>query len=257
VVFEDGFEEGMAWSTTGSWSRTQGGIPNQAYPTYVALAPDDNTGGVLPAAPSGDWFAWFGTAQGNYMGEQDPSDTSLSGGTSTEAQFGGLISPEISVPSTGSYVLDFKTWFEIESVNPNEESGYDIMTVAVENVSTGEVFELASLNPYVDPELENREAIPFTSGGFNRRPIVSPVTLDLAAYSGLTIRVLYEFDTIDTLYNGFRGWIIDDVLVQESASGGGPALGPSLLDTSRAGEVIGVRCETGICLLPKDTTPRR
>jgi hypothetical protein len=256
VVFEDGFEEGLAWSTSGFWNRTQGGIPNQAYPTYVTSAPDDESGGVLPSEPSGDWFAWFGTAQGNYMGEQDPLDSPLSGGLSTEPQWGELISPSISVPGSGSYVLDFKTWFEVESENPNE-FGFDIMTVAVEVVSSGEIFELARLNPSVDPELENRAAIPFTSGGFNRRPIVSPVTLDLSEYAGLTIRILYAFDTIDELYNGFRGWVIDDVLVQASASGGGPALGPSLLDTSRAGEVIGERCETGICFLPRDTTPRR
>lgn len=253
VVFEDGFEEGLSWSASSFWNRTQGGMANQAYPTYVSLAPDDASGDLVPTAPTGDWFAWFGTEQGNYMGSQNSLDAPLSGGRSTGSRSGNLVSPPILVPSDGSYVLDFNTWFEIESVNPNE-NGYDIMTISVETVSTGEVFELARLNPTVDPELSERAAIPFTSGGFNRRPVVRPVSLDLSAYAGLTVQLVYRFDTVDSRYNGFRGWLVDDVMIREGVAG--PALGPGVFDTSRAGDLIGERCGSQICYMPTSSTPR-
>src|SRR5690606_37458134 len=72
---------------------------------------------------------------------------------------------------------------------------------------------LGRLNPFQDPELSDRDMIPFTSGGFNRPPVWRPVQFDLSAYRGQTVRLLFRFSTEDPYYNGFRGWLIDDVRV--------------------------------------------
>lgn len=36
-------------------------------------------------------------------------------------------------------------------------------------------------------------------------------TVDLGAYAGKTVRIRFRFDSVDNLYNDFRGWNIDDV----------------------------------------------
>lgn len=36
---------------------------------------------------------------------------------------------------------------------------------------------------------------------------------DLSAYDGQTVRLRFAFDTFDALYNGYEGWVVDDVTV--------------------------------------------
>lgn len=74
------------------------------------------------------------------------------------------------------------------------------------------------LNPAIDPSIENRERLPFSSGGFNRKPIWTIEDIDLSNYRGKTIRVKFKFNTIDELFNGFRGWIIDDFKIIDKAN---------------------------------------
>lgn len=250
VFFEDGFEDGLAWEASGFWNRTTGqGIVNAAYPTYVSLAPDDESEGALPTAAEGTRYAWYGQpSAGNFLGEQQSGDAEKSGGTSVGPNSGTLASPSFVVPSGASAAsLGFDTWFEIESVNPNDQ-GFDLMIVAVENLATGELVELARLNPQVDPELEERSHIPFTSGGFNRRPVHRPVSLDLGGFIGEEIRIVYVFDTVDNLYNGFRGWIVDDVEVVEEEPVSTSFRAGRAFDTTYSGEIIGERCGPRYCL---------
>jgi hypothetical protein len=225
IYFEDDFETAASgWTTTGFWNRsTLAGLTNTAYPTYVELAPSDLSNGDLPMPVQGQYVFWYGQpSTGNFLGMQVTGDAAGSGGTGQSANQGTLTSPSFSIPAgVSTATLRLSTWFEIESVNPND-SGFDVMTVGV-LPGGGTVTDLARLNPFVDPTLPNRDAIPFTSGGFNKVPVWRTEFLDLSAYAGQTIQLVFEFDTVDPLYNGFRGWIIDEVSVSDLDVGQAPA----------------------------------
>jgi hypothetical protein len=234
TAFDDGFEDGLAWTPTGFWNRTMGGITNAAVPTYVSLAPDDGSVGALPAASEGSWYIWYGnSADGNYIGTQAAGDGSGSGGTSEAANAGSITSPAFNLPaSVTNPTLTFDAWFEIESVN---SSAFDLMTVSVIDGET--VTVLGTLNPPSDPL--GPAATPFTSSGFDLAPSFGGHSFSLAAFSGSEIQIVFSFATGDVLYNGFRGWIIDDVRVAEGPppilSGLTPAASrTSSLDANRA-----------------------
>jgi hypothetical protein len=226
--FTEGFESGIpgTWTKTGLWNaRGTTAITNKAVPQYVKLAPNDATGGAVPLAFTGTNAAWFGSpSTGNFIGTQSSFDFDLSGGTSAEAFLAGLLTtPSISIPSNATKAtLAFDSWFEIESVNPNSE-GFDIMEVTVTDVGTGITTSMTRLNPFEDPAAEDRAAIPFSSGGFNRVPVWVPVYVNLDAFKGKTVKVGFCFQTVDGLYNGFRGWLIDNVRVTNETPAGGMA----------------------------------
>lgn len=229
VFFQDDFETDPSWTASGFWNwSTLDGRVNLAYPTYVNLAPGDNSGGALPAPVQGSYAFWYGEPfNGNYIGDQDPNDSPGSGGRGIIPNQGDLISPPFTIPANApNATLRFDTWFEIESVNPNS-SGYDLMTIIVKDEGSGVEEALTTLNPYVDPTLEPRDAIPFTSGGFNAVPVWRTEFVDLSSYVGKEVSLIFRFETFDELYNGFRGWLIDDVSVSDVAvPAGAPALAP-------------------------------
>jgi hypothetical protein len=219
VYYSDNFETGLSWQAGGLWNRsTLSGLRNQAVPTYVSLAPGDGSNGALPAPMQGAYALWYGQpSTGNFMGAQVPGDPPGSGGTSVTPNQGAVRSPAFLIPGNApTATLRFDTWFEIESVNPNAQ-GFDIMTISVFDEGTGVLTELARLNPFVDPTFEPRDAIPFTSGGFNAAPVWRPEFIDLSAYLGKSISLVFVFSTQDGLYNGFRGWLIDNVSVSDVA----------------------------------------
>lgn len=224
TFFFDGFETLTNWVATGMWHRTGlTGITNNAFPTYVQLAPDDASNGALPAPRTGAFAYWFGSSQptgvprGNFLGQHvgPEEDSPLSGGTSIEPVAGSLTSPFFLIPENVSRAtLRFDAWFEIESVNPNQ-SGFDIMEVSLRRFGDNFPFTLHRLNPFVSPTLPNRNAIPYTSGGFNRAPIWRTVEVDLTEYIGQQVQVVFSFNSVDGLFNGFRGWIVDNVSVSD------------------------------------------
>lgn len=214
-----GFESSdAAWSSSGFWHpSTLAGLSNSAYQSaLVTLGANDNSGGALPAPFTGARALWFGTdAGGNYAGDLG-SQTQL-GGTSTFPRSGAASSPDFVVPNIGNGVnLTFRSWFEIESVNP---SRYDLMDVYVQDADALTPALLARLNPATDPG--GSAQTPFTSGGFNAAPVWQQVTVDLSAYKGKHVRLIFNFDTRDRLYNGFRGWVVDDVALRSVS---GPSL---------------------------------
>lgn len=222
TFFTDGFETTSGWTTSGLWNRsTLTGISNGAFPTYVSLAPGDNSNGALPAPASGSFAFWFGSPvsggveRGNFLNQHFSGDAPKSGGESMTPHSGVLSSPAITtIPSNAARVtLRFDTWFEIESVNPNA-SGYDIMSVFVRVLPSGPTTLVRRLNPF-EAVFEGGADIPYTSDGYNRAPVWRPVEIDLDAYKGQQIQLLFEFNTVDDLYNGFRGWIIDNVTVSD------------------------------------------
>lgn len=239
VYFTDDFETDKNWTSTYYWHRQEfqeKAIANAFYDNgvEVALAPDEKTDvPYLPEAYSGSYAYWFGEeATGSFQNITSLFDYSDVDYTQVESPYadpdaefdynyqysfygGRLTSPAIDLSDATSPVLEFQTWWEIESVNPNS-MGYDIMAVEISTNGTDFV-NISRLNPYIDPNDDDRQAKPFTSGGFNRAPVWAAETIDLSDYAGDTVYLQFVFNTVDMSYNKFRGWIIDDVVVKESS----------------------------------------
>jgi hypothetical protein len=209
----EGFETASGWTEGGFWHRsTLAGIINQAFTDgLVSLAPNDGSAGAMPAPFAGTYSYWYGTEggadNGNYIGPRSGNNAngSLSGGESTVANAGTLSSPAFIVPADG--VLRFETWWEIESVDAHI---FDLMTVRVEEVGVGTT-DLGTLNPAVDANGTANQ--PFTTNGFNTAPGWIGVGQSLSAYAGKTVKLHFDFNTGDINYNGFRGWLLDNVRV--------------------------------------------
>lgn len=226
VIWEDNFESNKGWALTGYWHRFMNSttIKNKAYMPhmFVKLAPGDNSNGSVPLAFGGSYTMWYGEdTTGNFLGQFYTSQDTMSGGTGNSSNRGNLTSPTINLTSTtGKAALTFWTWWEIESVNPNAY-GFDIMEVEVIDVAdTSNITVLGKLNPYSDPILDNRASLPYTSGGFNKAPVWYMQEYDLTDFIGKTIKLRFAFDTRDALYNGFRGWFVDDVKIMDKVSEG-------------------------------------
>jgi hypothetical protein len=219
-IFHEDFEDPLTnWEMEGLWNvHKNETIFNEMNPEYVILAPNDYSEGAMPDSYKGISSIWYGNKEtGNYLGEQSPYDYELSGGTSVAKNRGTLISPIINLSNLEEASFNFWSWFEIESVNPNQ-TGYDLMEIHVIK-SSGVPEQLGKLNPYTDPIIPDRKPIPFTSGGFNQLPAWKYHEFDLTEYVGSSIRLQFVFDTRDGLYNGFRGWIIDEITVTDKGLG--------------------------------------
>ena len=217
-------------------------IINQAYlDGLVLMAPDDSSAGKV-ADPDSNVACWYGddtsgtATTGNFMGEAlEGQEDSLSGGESVTYNAGAIVSPEIDMTSIdGPVSLSFDTWWEIESVNPNE-NGFDLMSVEYDLGEDEGWQTLIRLNPLTDPVTEaidgsgaNEEAItdqaqlraplPYSNTGFNRAPrwiSHEPVSLDALTGNYVTLR--FVFRTQDHLYNGFRGWMVDNIRITDEA----------------------------------------
>ena len=192
----------------------------------VQLAPNDLSNGSIPDPISGNKAFWYGDgvseniSLGSFIGNTYESENSnLTGGTSNSQNSATLTSPLIDLSNaTGAINLSFKTWWEIESVNPNA-NGYDVMTISVSSDNGDSWRDIAKLNPLSDPEVGNvdRSPIPFSNTGYNSAPLwqdqegISLLDANGESLAGQAIKIRYTFETVDSLYNGFRGWMIDDV----------------------------------------------
>lgn len=222
-LFSDDFESGEnGWLANGLWNQEtlNGSIANTLVDGgYTSLAPDEaGPQALLPFATSGSVAWWYGQADtGTFIGTQSASDSLLSGGNSTSSNEGQLFSPSIDLSNAISPVLLFNTWWEVESVNPNS-AGFDILEILISTDGGSTYSSIKRLNPFVDPNDSNRAHKPFSSGGFFRKPVWVIEEMDLSDYVGKSIKVQFKFDTRDSLYNGFRGWVIDDFRVIDVTS---------------------------------------
>ena len=67
------------------------------------------------------------------------------------------------------------------------------------------------LNPAIDPY---EEGDPISSGGHNRDGVWQHLVYDISPYMGNTsANIVYRFYTSDELYNGFKGWFLDNIYV--------------------------------------------
>ena len=176
--FQD-FESGPGlWFTTGLWHLVGPGDTYQDYysPTHSFWYGQDFTGDY-------DTWTW------------EPVPNS-----------GSLISPPIYL--SGPAVLTFWTSWEIEAEDP---SGFDLMQVWV-NYGMVDTLVL-QLNPTWDP---GDEFGYYSSAGYNKPRIWVKHTVDLSAFIGKTVFVEFYFDTVDELYNDYRGWYVDDVAIERA-----------------------------------------
>jgi hypothetical protein len=217
IIFYEGFESNHDnWEESGFWEVQQNAaVYNKAFPEYVQVAPNDSSAGRIPDAFRGEFMAWFGQeSRGNYMGLQSPYDTDLTGGTGTQANRGELISPWINLGQVQQASVSLWSWFEIESATPHPY-GFDLMKVYVIRDDTDSEIFLGSLNPDITQLLDDRAALPQTSGGFNQAPVWRFEEFDLGSFTGSEIKLKFVFDTRDHRHNGFRGWFIDEIKVVE------------------------------------------
>jgi len=208
-IFQNGFETGdAAWTPAGtSTNAGVANVANTAFPTCISAAGSDASG-RSPAAPQGTRYGWLASlSSGNYLGAGGTC-FSGDGGTSAARITGQLTSPNIVVPAgQNSLFLSFRSWFEIES---QEITGHDLMQYEILDAGTNQVLLFGQLND----ELSNPdvlESVPTTSGGVNAAPVFVLRTAPAANLGGKTVKIVFLFDSVDELYNGFRGWVVDDV----------------------------------------------
>jgi hypothetical protein len=208
-VAEGGLTSGAADTHT-KWQLVSASenIVNVNFGTCVGLAPGDLTGGKLPATVQGQRAYWYGQkSTGSFIGD------AACGGTNSK---GTLTSPLISLAGTSNPLrLTFKTFWEIESVNPNS-SGFDLMRVLISTDGGTTFDQVGKLNPLTDPVGGNpRDQKPYTNTGFNSPPLwIQQETFALPNVAGQNVILRFEFDTNDGLYNEFRGWMIDDIIIE-------------------------------------------
>lgn len=226
-LFSESFEADSptvaAWVATGGldlgaddqdvrWQLVNDGdnIVNNLVPDCSNLAPGDISAAALPDPIQGLRAFWYGQKQTGSFNGSDPGE--CEGASST----GALTSPAIGLGGVPDPVrLTFKTYWDIESVNPNA-GGFDLMTILM-SVDDGATFErVGRLNPLSDPAgISNRAPIPYSSTGFNSPPLwVQQESIALPNAGGKTIILRFEFDTNDGLFNDFRGWMIDDIAIE-------------------------------------------
>lgn len=173
----------------------------------LVLLPDN---GSLPIPYSGVSAWWYGEDEtGTFIGKDFNKDQgTLTGGTSIAKNTGSLISPLIDLTQAANALLSFYSWWEIEGVDAN---AFDLLYVDI-SIDNGATFDiLGKLNPVND--FNGEHYIPFTIGGLGQPAIWSKNVFNLNDYVGHKVIVRFRFETVDHLYNGFRGWLIDDVLI--------------------------------------------
>jgi len=169
----------------------------------------------------------------------------LSGGLSAKPYAGTVTSRAVTLEdeiSVEGLALSFASAWEIESVAP---SAYDQMNVWIKTTrteaegmsslilqatsrdgkATGQMVrasqtgwvKLGSLNPTSDPEggMDNAPYGYASGTGKGGVPGWVKYEFDLGDYiyphRENTLEIRFEFDTVDERYNGFRGWMIDQV----------------------------------------------
>ena len=196
------------------------------FPVHINLPEeviDSLSVAYLPDAHSGNRAYWCGNpTNGTYVG--DPYDPDLTIPLVEPNPYGHsycwmeawLTSPVFNTAGLSEVYMSFWTWWEVECIDINS---FDIMEISV-SLDGGGWTTIDTLNPPFSrlPGWNSNDS--YSSGGYLRYGQWVLWTYDLSAYAGHDIQVKFHFYTVDQLYNGFRGWFIDDFYI-----GGGPEHG--------------------------------
>jgi hypothetical protein len=138
--------------------------------------------------------------------DQSPKD----GCTSPET-YAGSITSQSFVPASGATPAQvrFQGWFEVESVAPG---GHDTTYVEYSLASTPDQWvELGTLIEQAEvANTGGRADQPYSNKGTDVPPDYQAFAFDLPDDVG-TIRVRIRFDTVDTIFQGFRGVAVDGI----------------------------------------------
>jgi hypothetical protein len=111
--------------------------------------------------------------------------------------------------------LTLQSWSEIESIDP---VFHDVMTIRLVDVNSGAILATHVINENISPA-DGVEHEGHSSGGFNAPPVFEVIDLEASNVGGRTVRLEFQFQTLDPLYNGFRGWIVDNIRVASTPAG--------------------------------------
>lgn len=187
----------------------------------ICLKLEDNAcipeAGAIANSYSGKYSYWFGSEEeGNFIGTGGNCSEN-NGGTSKNSISGSLFLPPIDLSQSTIAEISFYSWWEIESVDPQspQSGGFDQMRIEV-SIDGGITYNLLGyLNPELDQNGEHEQ--PYTSSGFLKAPKWIYYTFDLSKWVGKVVHIAFTFNSKDLNYNGFRGWLIDDVkLISDS-----------------------------------------
>jgi len=190
--------------------------------------------GYMPTAHSGNYYFWYGqetlgTGEGSYIVSQDADNIATTesyddGGRTIQywefRNIGTLESPTLDLTGYVYSTLSFWTWWEIEGRDPS--LGFDLMEVLISKdyPAYSTWTSLGVLNPKMDPtKPEPISAECYSSGGYNQSGVWVKHSIDLSSYVGNKIRIRFRFEAGDRKFNGYRGWVIDDVAVSNTQYG--------------------------------------
>lgn len=210
--------------------------------TTVFWYGEDATGTFLGADTP--LYAGDGTLDTAETSALQYSNYANNGGTSPSGgNEGYLTSPLIDLTEFANAKLAFKSWFETESVDC-AGGQYDQMYVqvrVVDDAGTVDIYSdtnnytistatsiypdagwstLFNLNPESEPPYGGQ--VPYTnysSGGVDAVPMWLNYSVNLDPFAGHVIQVRFYFTSNDGLYNGYRGWTIDNVQVLNEEPG--------------------------------------
>ena len=239
LPWTEDFETGaLGWTTSGFFNviadpQTHRVMYPTIFPGFVTL-PDP---GYLPSAHSGNHTLWYGEAStGTFIGADfNHSQPPLSGGTSQAANSGWAISPDLDLTALTDATLTFWTVWEVEGV---DIPWYDVMYVeaSTDAGATWSPVGSGQINPLND--VNANANVGYSSGGLGMPPTWVQHSFSLANFCGNTCWLRFRFDTIDQLFNGFRGWFIDDISVDGVGQSNAPIITDVIPNAGQVDDII-------------------
>jgi hypothetical protein len=236
AISSTGFEGGLSgWEATGLWRV-------QDHPELVTVSSDIAgrlsdvpPGSTLPAAFDGTHAAWFGDpASGTYCAgfasvHQHPSNGCTSDGVVT----GTLTSPAFAL-APGAASLSFEAWWEISGGSPDLT---DLMLVDYSTDGGATWVPAGSLNPSAPPWGSLHQE--WSAAGHKGSGEWRAYTVDLTPAAGSAdVRVRFRFDSVDEYGQGFRGLLVDNVAIADSAE---PVTDLAATDAAPSQLIAGIR----------------
>jgi len=225
VVSGNDLNDVQWWLLTNPETMGPAAIPGIDYPVPEGATGTAAQPYLLPAY-EGTKVAWFGSKTTFTFSDSGQN-------TSNGYKKGELVSPEIDLANFSFATLEFATWWEVESVDVAKWQ-YDQMKVMVAVVDatpqtpvqvgdfkfTGpnDFKTVAWLNPDYEVAVQSAN-INYSSGGNDAVPVWVKIVANLNPFAGHKIKLMFSFNSMDSLFNGFRGWAVDEIKIKNEDSG--------------------------------------